>query len=280
MQSYKEHIVTNEELKMIQKIDLEMLVEVDRICRKYRIRYSLDGGTLLGAVRHKGFIPWDDDADVIMLRKEYRKFQKACKKELDQSRFFLQDYQTDPEYRWGYAKIRRKNTEYIRLGQEHLKQKGGVCIDIFVADNVPDQKVARNIHYFFCYCIRKTMYAPLGAKNEKNSLLRMWYVLLNRIPIKIVFRARNILAYHSNKKRTKLISHYTFPYPKSCKYGLPRACFDKFIELEFEGRKFQAFKDYHTYLSMHYGEYMKLPPKDKRVCETRLSTLKLKDVDV
>ena len=74
MKRYKEHIVTNEELKMIQKIDLEMLVEVDRICRKYRIRYSLDGGTLLGAVRHKGFIPWDDDADVIMLRKEYRKF--------------------------------------------------------------------------------------------------------------------------------------------------------------------------------------------------------------
>ena len=280
MKRYKEHTVTNEELKMIQKIDLEMLVEVDRICRKYRIRYSLDGGTLLGAVRHKGFIPWDDDADVIMLRKEYRKFQKACKKELDQSRFFLQDYQTDPEYRWGYAKMRRKNTEYIRLGQEHLQQKGGVCIDIFVADNVPDQKVARKIHYFLCYCIRKTMYAPLGAKNEKSSLLRMWYALLNRIPIKTVFRARNVLAYHSNKKRTKLISHYTFQYPKSCKYGLPRACFDEFIELEFEGRKFQAFKDYHTYLTMHYGNYMKLPSKDKRVCETRLSTLKLTDVEI
>ena len=172
MRSYEEHIVTNEELKMIQKIDLEMLVEVDRICRKYRIQYSLDGGTLLGAVRHKGFIPWDDDADVIMLRKEYRKFQKACRKELDQSRFFLQDYQTDPEYRWGYAKIRRRNTEYIRLGQEHLKQKGGVCIDIFVADNVPDQKVVRKIHYFFCYCIRKTMYPLPGdtSRGKRSSM--------------------------------------------------------------------------------------------------------------
>ena len=186
MRSYEEHIVTNEELKMIQKIDLEMLVEVDRICRKYRIRYSLDGGTLLGAVRHKGFIPWDDDVDVIMLRKEYRKFQKACRKELDQSRFFLQDYQTDPEYRWGYAKIRRKNTEYIRLGQEYLKQKGGVCIDIFVVDNVPDQKVVRKIHYFLCFCIRKIMYAPLGAKNEKrfriNTVLHMFAKTLPFIP--------------------------------------------------------------------------------------------------
>ena len=97
MKRYKEHIVTKEEFKNIQKIEFEMLIELDRICTKYHIHYSLDGGTLLGAVRHKGFIPWDDDADVIMLRKEYRKFQGACRKELDQSRFFLQDYQTDPE---------------------------------------------------------------------------------------------------------------------------------------------------------------------------------------
>ena len=87
--------ISEAELKQLQRIELEMLVELDRICRKYRIEYSLDGGTLLGAVRHKGFIPWDDDADVIMLRREYMKFRKACRKDLDHTRFFLQDYRSD-----------------------------------------------------------------------------------------------------------------------------------------------------------------------------------------
>lgn len=280
MSKHVEYIMTKDELRKLQKVQLEMLLEVDRICRKYHIQYSLDGGTLLGAVRHKGFIPWDDDVDVILLRKEYHKFQKACKKEMDTKRFFLQDYTTDKDYRWGYAKIRRKNTEYIRLGQEHLKQKTGVCIDVFVADNVPDGKIVRKLHYLACYCIRKFMYAPLGERNEKSAFLRKWYGMLKYIPIDKIFRARNLLAYYSNKKRTELISHYTFQYPKHCIYGLPRKCFDDFIELEFEGYKFKAFKDYDTYLSTYYGDYMKLPPKEERVPQTKLSVLEMRDVEV
>ena len=87
----KAYQISNEELKKLQRIELEMLIELDRICRKHQVSYSLDGGTLLGAVRHKGFIPWDDDIDVIMLRPEYEKFRSACERELDQTRFFLQD---------------------------------------------------------------------------------------------------------------------------------------------------------------------------------------------
>ena len=106
----KAYQISNEELKKLQRIELEMLIELDRICRKHQVSYSLDGGTLLGAVRHKGFIPWDDDIDVIMLRPEYEKFRSACERELDQTRFFLQDYKSDPHYRWGYEKLRRLGT--------------------------------------------------------------------------------------------------------------------------------------------------------------------------
>ena len=100
-----------------------MLKEVDRICRKNNIKYSLDSGTLIGAIRHNGFVPWDDDGDVVMLRSEYEKFAEACKKDLNTKRFFLQDFDTDPEYRWGYAKLRYNNTLLLKKGQDFIEKK-------------------------------------------------------------------------------------------------------------------------------------------------------------
>ena len=99
---YKKVEMSNDELRRLQLNLLEMLIEIDRICRRHSIKYSLDGGTLLGAVRHGGFIPWDDDIDVIMRREEYQKFYKACRKDLDNSRCFLQASRTDRYYRWVY----------------------------------------------------------------------------------------------------------------------------------------------------------------------------------
>ena len=194
--------ISDLELKQLQRIELEMLIEVDRICRKYHIQYSLDGGTLLGAIRHKGFIPWDDDIDVIMLRPEYFRFRKVCKQELDQSRFFLQDYLSDPYYRWGYAKIRRNNTKFMRQGQETLKQHSGIFIDIFVADNVPDGYFNRRVHYFLCFLIRKVLYSEIGKYNENNFFLRKIYYILSKIPKNKIFHIRNWLAAKTNRNRT------------------------------------------------------------------------------
>ena len=125
-------ILSQKDLRTLQLNELDLILEVHRICKKNGIRFSLDGGTLLGAARNQGFIPWDDDADVIFLREEYEKFFDVCKTDLNADRFFLQDYRTDPEYRWGYAKLRLKGTEFVRLGQEKMKYTTGVCIDIFV----------------------------------------------------------------------------------------------------------------------------------------------------
>ncbi len=96
------YTMTPDELRSVQLIELELLCEVDRICRKNNIQYRIVAGTLLGAVRHGGFIPWDDDADVGFLRNEYEKFKKACNKDLDTSRFYFQDHINTPGYRWGY----------------------------------------------------------------------------------------------------------------------------------------------------------------------------------
>ncbi len=127
--------LSKENLKRLQKVEFELLSEVDRICRKNNIQYTLYAGTLLGAVRHKGFIPWDDDADIAFLPEEYDKFFEACKRDLDKKKFFLQDYRTDEHYRWGYAKMRRNDSAFIREGQEHMKYHNGICIDLFILYN-------------------------------------------------------------------------------------------------------------------------------------------------
>ena len=251
-------------LRKLQMTELEMLIEVDRICRKYDIKYSLDGGTLLGAIRHNGFIPWDDDADVVMLRPEYDKFYKACRKELDTERFFLQEYRTDKKYRWGYSKMRRNGTIFLREGQEHVKCNQGVFIDIFVYDSVPDQPIIRRLHLFLCYCIRKGLYSEVGRKNAGNRLLQLWYELLYQIPRNVWFFWIGEIAHKTNKKRHELVRHMTYPYRRECRYGLPRECFDEYIEKDFEGYWFKVFKNYDLYLSRLYGDYMVLPPEDKR----------------
>lgn len=251
-------------LRQLQMTELEMLIEVDRICRKYDIKYSLDGGTLLGAVRHNGFIPWDDDADVVMLRNEYNKFYKICKRELDKEKFFLQEYRTDGRYRWGYSKMRRNGTIFLREGQEHVKCNQSVFIDIFIYDNVPDNVILRRVHLFVCYCIRKSLYSEVGRKNSKTQFLRWWYELLYKIPRNVWFYLINRIARKTNMKQSKLVRHMTYPYRKECRYGLPRECFDEYIEKKFETHEFKIFKEYDLYLSRLYGDYMKLPPVHMR----------------
>lgn len=131
--------LTQEQLRKLQLTELELLVEFDRICRKNNIHYILGYGTLLGAVRHNGFIPWDDDVDVFLMRDEYNKFCEACKTDLNTEKFFLQNWETDKNFNSGYAKLRRNDTQYVRVGQERMKYHNGIYIDIMVFDKVIDE---------------------------------------------------------------------------------------------------------------------------------------------
>lgn len=253
-----------DELRNLQLNELELLVEVDRICRKNGIEYSLAGGTLIGALRHKGFIPWDDDADIYLTRTEYEKFYKVCEKELNSNEFFLQEYRTDPNYRWGYAKMRNLKTEYIRCGQEHMKYVTGVCIDIFIIDNVPDNKVFRYLYYWIHVFLRKVLYSEVGMVNEKNIVMRVFFSILYLIPRDHVFKICNILAKSVNSKKTELITHTLLPYPAKIKYGILSECMDGYEDIEFEGMNFRTMKGYDIYLTAHYGDYMTPPPKEKQ----------------
>lgn len=266
-----------EDLRQLQLIQLEMLLEVDRICKKRNIQYCIIAGTTLGAVRHKGYIPWDDDADVAMLRPEYERFCKACEEELDRSRFYLQTHSNTPGYRWGYGKIRRLGTEFVRKGQEHMPYPTGVFIDLFPMDNVPDNLVVRRIHNTACTVIRKMLWSAVGAKSDQKLIMRALYRIVSLVPRNVIVALYRGLIQISNRKPTKMVRKLMFPTPNNGCYGYYRKWYVELSDIEFEGHYFPAAKDYDEYLTFKFGNYHEPPPIEQRQghASTRYNLLRL-----
>lgn len=255
---------TTIELRRLQLVLLDMLVELDRICKKNNIRYCIIAGTLLGAVRHKGFIPWDDDLDVAMTRGEYERFREVCQTELNDAKFFFQDNTTDPYYLWGYGRLRCKDSEFVRIGQDHLQMKTGIFLDIFPIDEVPDFPPFRGLFTACCFFIRKVLYAQVGAVFDKSVVRRTVYNLLKRIPIAWTFKQLDKLHNYGHNYGTKYGRILTFPTPKGRPFGYIRKWYIDVADIEFEGHMFPGVRDYDDYLSYKFGDYMTLPPEDKR----------------
>lgn len=257
------HHLSEQELRQVQLIQLEILKEVDRICRLCGIHYNIIAGTLLGAVRHQGYIPWDDDADVAFVREEYERFRIACETELDHTRFYFQDHRNTPGYRWGYGKLRRKGTTFLREHQEHMPYEQGIFIDIFPLDAVSDNKFLRTWQNFHCYCIRKVMWAPVGKIVSRNVFLKWWYRRLEQIPADVLYGYFDRYVQKLGRKKTKWVRILTFPTPNK-EYGYLREWYEESEDIVFEQEIFQGIKNYDAYLSFKFGNYMKLPPMEKR----------------
>lgn len=246
-------------LRRIQMIQLEMLEEVDRLCNQYDIHYNIIAGTLLGAVRHKGYIPWDDDADVALLRPEYERFREVCKTDLDKTRFYFQDDRNTKGYRWGYGKIRRKGTVFLREYQEHMPYEQGIFIDIFPLDNVPNNYFARCMQNFECFCVRKILWAKVGKVAEGIFWKRQIYRILDMISENKVRKYYHKMIFRANNRQTKMVRILLFPTPNN-EYGYYRCWYENSQEIIFEGKKFQGIRDYDSYLNFKFGNYMELPP--------------------
>lgn len=264
-------VIAGKDFRKLQLLELDLLLELDRVCRANHITYQIWAGTQLGAVRHKGFIPWDDDADIVMLREEYEKF-RAVTDQLNPNICFFQDHYNDPDYRWQYGKLRRTGTKYIRLGQEHIKCKTGVFIDVFPLDDVPISTFGQMVQDFHCFVLRKILWSEVGKYNEKG-LKRLWYSLLSKIPIDFAFKqiewyAKRSKNSTSNKVRTlcyTAIGKLYYKHPIKERYGMPKKWFTKVKPFEFEGHIFSGLEDYDEYLSFSFGKYMELPPVEQRV---------------
>ena len=269
--------LNDDELKKLHQDLLPILLELDRICKKHNIRYFLSSGTLLGAVRHKGFIPWDDDIDVEMMRKDYNKFCEVCKLELNHEKFFLQTQTNDKNYNWVYGKLRLKNTEYIRSGQEHLNQKTGIFIDIFPIDNTTNKKISQYIINRGCEVCRSILWSNVGVKTSNGLLEKLKYRLLSKIPRKIAINTFEYLARFYDDMDTKYKVFYNLKLKNRKCYIYEAKWYEDQLNVDFEKYKFPIPIGYKHILKMYYGDYMKLPEKDKRKGNCDASHIKFSD---
>lgn len=281
----EQKILTPEDFRRMQLVQLELLVDFDRVCRKHSIDYVISSGTMLGAVRHKGYIPWDDDADIMMLREDYEKF-KTVMNDLNPAICFFQDHTTDPEYRWGYGKLRKTGTEYVRIGQEHLKCKTGIFVDIFPYDDVPKTIIRQLFQDAYCFCCRKILWSEVG-KRVCSGFVKYWYRLLSHIPSKTVFRLLSYYTKRSDKMSSNRVRILCFPsigklyykHPIKERFGIVKEWFTDRSEYEFEGKKLMGTKDYDAVLKYWYGDYMTPPPEEKRVQHSACSYIDFGDND-
>lgn len=262
--------------KEIQQIALNIMKYIDKICRENDIKYFLAGGTLLGAVRHKGFIPWDDDIDINMLRPDYEKFLKIMDNIKHDQYKCLHYGENFPNYAYRFAKVVDLNT---KLQESTLisHQDMGVFVDIFPIDGMNIKKWKRPISktVFLTQCLVTASYKKMPKIKNKfkyfaKSILRLytkmfgWKYWLKR-------HEKYIKKYQD---LDKFEHRYAFSGCYRYKDIMPKELFDEVIELKFEDTKFLAPKNYDYYLSSLYGDYMTPPPPEKQVTHHDLKIYK------
>lgn len=252
-----------EELRRMQLIQTELLKEVDRICRLHGIKYIIASGTLLGAVRCQGFIPWDDDIDIEMLREDYEAFLKTAQKELNPKMFF-QDRRTDRNYPWLYGKLRMNGTSAVRVGQEHLKMHSGVFIDIFPRDPMPNSAAGKRFYEFIAWICRKILYARVQRASAPTALGRLGWTLVSAIPKAVPFGVERLLRQSISPRKAARVRCYGY-HGRYETEGYDKRWFTELTELPFEGGSYYAPADWDGYLTLVYGpDYMIPPPEQER----------------
>ena len=256
-------------LKEIQSKEFDLLCEFDRVCRKHGLRYGLCGGTLLGAVRHRGFIPLDDDIDVEMPRPDYKKLIEISEKEFPSFYRLETPYNTDTIHAYGkLCDLRTELIEFPDGKQIHTH----LYIDIFPIDGMPNDRIKQEKHR---KKTRKRMLALYGfrvAKYKRNEKLNFFKRIFWGC---IALTNRLMPSRYLIKRLDKSAEKYPFGTTAYnavivAGYGaieiMPKIVFSFENEVEFCGKKFFATNKPDFYLTSIYGDYMQLPPEEKRIC--------------
>ncbi len=256
-------------MNAIKNLELMILEEADRICRKNNIEYSISGGTMLGAVRHGGFIPWDDDIDIEFAAKNYERFIEACKKDLDTDRFTLLTHETCPEFNDFPAKILLKNTMCRSKSAKQANLPLTICVDLFKLDHMPDdfeerKKIAHKLfnmrQCMFCKTYGNVSFLINPDDRVGENLFNIKYV-----PRSVLYRKIKKLEAKCNKKYANSGRLYDNCIYHVGYYGIPDLDSDGYEDVKFEHLTVRKYRDHHAYLSSLFGDdYMEMPPVEKR----------------
>ena len=246
------------DIQELRSIQMGILDDVHRFCEQHQIRYFLSSGTLIGAVRHKGYIPWDDDIDIYMPRADYEQFLKTYQDEKGIYRAI--DPQQEPHYYYTFAKVVDLRTCMVEKETEGYEI--GVYMDIFPVDYVSDDSQERERVFKQKKLLYKIRRCKISQSNPLQSRLAYWvYKCWPMSVSQIERRIRNLIVL---EKPTHTVCNMTEAGPKM-KGCFPAEDIASQVDIEFEGKLYKTMVGYKDYLERTYGDYMTLPPEDQRV---------------
>ena len=246
----------------IRRIQLSILDYIDQFCKEKNIKYTLSYGTLIGAVRHKGFIPWDDDIDIAMTRENYERFLKLFND--SSGRYTLLEPRTSKKYQYILGKVVDNTTELIEMGYDNIPI--GVFVDVFALDYVADSVKERQreilLRRLIC-TIRTRKFFPLTYGHSLSSSLLSLLCKMIPVTTSALFRLHHHL-FAKHKKTNTLFNMCETGTPDARKQIIPAKCFEKYCSMEFEGKYYSVCEGYDIFLRNQFGDYMQLPPENER----------------
>lgn len=254
-------------LARLHELQLKIALEIKRVCEKNGLRCVLLYGTLLGAVRHRGFIPWDDDMDMGLLRADYDAFAEACKTDLGPE-FWLQTWDTDPRYPFPMGKVRLKGTH----AQEKFAPEGtenGIYVDLYPLDAVPDGAWARRVTGWHYRIGKRLLWIKKGygrCVRQESLRQRLRYDTAAAFARLVPYgwlkrRLASAMTRHEGQPTRQVAAPGNEPYARQ---AVEREWMDHLVPVPFEGEEFPAFRDSDAYLRNVFGDYMTPPPPEKR----------------
>ena len=251
-------------LRQLQLIQLEILNVIDRFCRENDIHYSLYAGTLLGAVRHQGFIPWDDDLDICMSREEYDRFIRIWE-EKHPDGYILQNKENAPSFSSSFSKIRKDHTCFLQFESEIRRYHTGIFVDVFPIDRMPEGRLNSKIFQYRClkYQLLTREYVPTEGSSLQKAFSKIILGLSSKK--KRPDQRKRLLARITRYNSDASLPAVAIEIMKTIRTPLPADFMTEFTDIDFEGKRFMSSALWDEYLTAKFGDYMKLPPESERV---------------